>query len=122
MGRSSGMGLRRGEPLPLYFSKREKAALLKKKAWSNVSMVEFIRCKIFDYSFESIGGRTPKPDVLVPQPEEKRLLQLPLYLSKDEKTRLRKLAKAAGKIPMVEFIRCKTFGYTFESAKPPASA
>jgi hypothetical protein len=122
MGRSTGMGLRRAEPLPLYLSKREKALLVKLKTWSNVSMVEFVRCMTFDYSFESIGGQTPKRKALVAQPVEKRDVPIPLYLSKLEKARLRKLAKAASDIPMVEFIRCKTFGYRLDSARATTEA
>jgi hypothetical protein len=121
MGRSTGMGLRRAEPLPLYLSKREKALLVKKGTWSSVSMVEFVRCKTFAYSFESIGGRAPKPDRIVAQPNEKRDLVIPLYFSKFEKARLRKAAKEAG-IHMVEFVRCKTFGYSLESARANAEA
>lgn len=60
MAHSSGMGLRRDQPLPLYLSRREKADLRKRAAGAELSMVEYVRCKTFDIPFNLIGGKNPR--------------------------------------------------------------
>jgi hypothetical protein len=65
MARSSGMGVRREEVLPVYFSKREKADLVKLAKAAGMSMVEFVRCKTFDYDITKVsrmlGGKAQEP-------------------------------------------------------------
>jgi hypothetical protein len=123
MALSSGMGLRRGKPIPLYLSEREKSELEKKSAWCKVSQVEYVRCRTFGYSFESAGGRSPKATPLIAAPDEKRDFPIPLYLSKIEKANLRKLAKQIRPpkgIPMGVYARHKTFGYLLETPQESA--
>lgn len=59
MARSSGMGLRRDLPLPLYLSRAEKVALKKSAKAAGLSMVEYVRCKTFDYPIHVLNGKKP---------------------------------------------------------------
>lgn len=60
MALSSGMGYRRGPGIPLRLTPSEKKKLKKLAQSVDLSMAEYVRCKIFDIPFQLIGGKEGK--------------------------------------------------------------
>ncbi len=73
MANASGMGLKREEGFPLRLTKDEMKRFKKDAAVVGLSRNDYARCKLFDISFDLMGGKSPRgrPKVEAPAAEPK---------------------------------------------------